>query len=173
MDNNMDNTDYFESIGGNEEEMESGRCRVELLQRQICTRFEPFKEYFTGLPIARVLHSRPDFTPTISRNLRNYMQPDRQIKYLKGILPEDYCQEALEELLVEQEHHSIRKLRNTSAVVEDTLYWAELTTVKSVRVWDFIGKEKLQAGKELWTVGTASPALLIDLHEWIYELTAV
>jgi hypothetical protein len=163
----MDNIDYFESIGHGEEEAVSARGRVELLKRQTCTRFEPYQEYFSGLPIARVVPARPVFTATASRSLRDYLQPQRQVKYLRGVTQQDYCQESLEELLSEEQHQPLRKLRNTSALLADTVYWAEETKVRSVKLSDFMGREKVQ-GREQWSVGTPSPKLLVDLHEWIY-----
>lgn len=65
----------------------------------------------------------------------------------------------------------IRKLGNTTALLAETLFWAETSIIKSVKICEFISKEKLQPGREVWNAGIASPSMVIDLHEWIYELT--
>ncbi len=51
---------------------------------------------------------------------------------------------------------------------EGTYYWAHQTKIKSAQISDFITKSKLQPNKEVWSVSTVIPTLLMDLNEWIY-----
>lgn len=93
----------------------------------------------------------------------------RQVKYLRGMLSQDYSQETLEEMLGEDQHKPIRKLRNSIVVKGDSVYWAEETVIQQVKIRDFLAREVIQ-GKEQWSASMVLPKVLVDLHEWIYEL---
>ena len=75
-------------------------------------------------------------------------------------------------MLNEEQHKPIKKLRNSIVVKGDMVYWAHETVIKQAKIKDFMVREVIQ-DKEHWSVSMAQPKILIDLHEWIYELAVV
>lgn len=103
--------------------------------------------------------------------MRDNMKVERQVKYAKSTVLEDYGQEAIEELLGEETYQPIKRLKNVSAIYEGKYYWAEHTKIKYIVINDFLGRVKLQANREVWSAGLATAVDVLDVHEWIYELT--
>lgn len=75
------------------------------------------------------------------------MKVERQVKYIKSTVLDDYGQEVLEELLGEETYQPIKRLKNISVIYDGKYYWAEQTKLKYLIISDFLGRVKLQANK--------------------------
>lgn len=53
------------------------------------------------------------------------MKVERQVKYIKSTVLDDYGQEVLEELLGEETYQPIKRLKNISVIYDGKYYWAE------------------------------------------------